>query len=44
MGELYAVGFDDVDNLPDPANRDSNARDSYTRIVPCDHFTEDGEQ
>lgn len=47
-GYLYAVGFDDPDNLPDPANKETNARDIYTRILAggfaCSHFTEDGKK
>lgn len=47
-GYLYAVGFDDPDNPPDPSNKETNARDIYIRILAggfaCSHFTEDGEK
>lgn len=42
------MAFDDVDNLPDASDKETNARDIYTRILVggsvCNHFKEDGEK
>ncbi len=45
FGDLFAVAFDDPDNVPDAENRQTNARDIFVRILAggsaCNHFDED---